>query len=138
MKLLIVDDHDLNLKLLRAQLEGEGHQVVAAADGVEALEILGREPVDGVISDILMPRMDGYRLCMEVRSDARLVHLPFVLYTSTYNSPGDRELAESLGADAYVHKPAPTSRLIGAVVSAANSRQAGAPPPAPAEHEPQP
>ena len=138
MKLLIVDDHDLNLKLLRAQLEGEGHQVVAAADGVEALEILGREPVDGVISDILMPRMDGYRLCMEVRSDARLVHLPFVLYTSTYNSPGDRELAESLGADAYVHKPAPTSRLIGAVVSAANSRQAGAPPPAPAVHEPQP
>ena len=64
MKLLIVDDHDLNLKLLRAQLEGEGHAVLEASDGVEALEVLDRETVDGVISDILMPRMDGYRLCM--------------------------------------------------------------------------
>lgn len=123
MKLLIVDDHDLNLKLLRAKLEADGHEVLDAADGMEALEILQREMVDGVVSDILMPRMDGYRLCMEVRSRPELAGLPFVLYTSTYNSAGDRDLAESLGADAYLAKPAPTERIVSAVRDAAAARQ---------------
>jgi PAS domain S-box-containing protein/diguanylate cyclase (GGDEF)-like protein len=119
MKLLIVDDHDTNLKLLRVQLEIEDHSVVEAGNGVEALEVLARETVDGVISDILMPRMDGYRLCLEVRRDARLHQLPFVLYTSTYNSPADRKLAESAGADAYIEKPAPTRALLDAIEAAA-------------------
>jgi CheY-like chemotaxis protein len=55
---------------------------------------------------------------MEVRARPALAPLPFVLYTSTYNSPGDRELAESVGADAYLTKPAPTVRLIEALTSA--------------------
>lgn len=121
MKLLIVDDHDLNLKLLRAQLESEGHVVAQAVDGIEALELLERETFDGVVSDILMPRMDGYRLCMEVRSRVAIARLPFVLYTSTYNSPGDRKLAESIGADAYLAKPAPVGRIIAALAAAAAS-----------------
>lgn len=120
MKLLIADDHEINLKLLRAQLEAEGHAVVLACDGVEALAALEQETFDGVISDILMPRMDGYRLCMEVRSRPELGRLPFILYTSTYNSQGDRELAESLGADAYISKPAPTSRILSAIMAAAD------------------
>ena len=62
MKILIVDDNMVNLKLIRAQLEAEGHVVTQALDGVEALEWLDGHPVDAVISDILMPRMDGYRL----------------------------------------------------------------------------
>lgn len=120
MKLLIADDHDINLKLLCAQLEAEGHAVVQACDGVEALAALEHEAFDGVISDILMPRMDGYRLCMEVRGRPELASLPFILYTSTYNSKGDRELAESLGADAYIAKPAPTSRILAAIMAAAD------------------
>lgn len=118
MKLLIVDDHEINLKLLRAQLEAEGHDVLQAADGVEALEILATDAVDGVISDILMPRMDGYRLCMEIRQHPGLADLPFILYTSTYNSPSDRKLAESLGADAYLAKPAPLRLLMDALARA--------------------
>ena len=69
MKLLIVDDREIDLTLLRAQLEAEGHAVVDAANGVEALEALDRERLDGIVSDILMPRMDGYRLCVEVRKN---------------------------------------------------------------------
>lgn len=118
MKLLIVDDNAVNLRLLAAQLEGEGHEAVRARNGVEALAALGREAVDGVISDILMPEMDGYRLCLEVRNDHRHAALPFVLYTSTYNSPSDRELAESVGADAYLTKPAPVGQLLSAVEGA--------------------
>jgi CheY-like chemotaxis protein len=67
MKILVVDDVAVNRKLLHATLEAEGHTVVSAANGLEALELLEREPVDAVISDILMPRMDGYRLCHELR-----------------------------------------------------------------------
>src|SRR6185437_14450015 len=69
MNILIVDDNPTNLKLLRAQLEGEGHAIIQAADGIEALGMLAREKVDAIISDILMPRMDGYRLCNEIRKD---------------------------------------------------------------------
>ena len=64
MNILIVDDHLTNLKLLLAQLESEGHTVFEAHDGVDALALLERQRVDAVISDILMPRMDGYE-CVE-------------------------------------------------------------------------
>ena len=116
--LLIVDDNPTNLRLLRAQLEAEGFAVVEAANGVEALEQLAAHAVQGGISDILMPRMDGYRLCLEVRRDPAFAALPFVLYTSTYNSPSDRALAESAGADAYIAKPAPVGALLAALGAA--------------------
>jgi lactoylglutathione lyase len=94
MNLLIVDDHPTNLKLLRAQLEAEGHAVFEANDGVDALAVLERQRVDAVISDILMPRMDGYRLCHEIRKHARLRDLPIIIHTATYLSPGDEKLVE--------------------------------------------
>ena len=59
MNILIVDDHPTNLRLLEAQLRAEGHHVTPTANGVEALGALGREDVDVIVSDILMPQMDG-------------------------------------------------------------------------------
>lgn len=119
MKLLIVDDIAINRRLLQAQLAVEGHDSVEAANGVEALRLLEAETVDGVISDILMPEMDGFRLCLELRKQERLAALPFILYTSTYNSPSDRELATTVGADAYLTKPSPVAAIIDAVLAAA-------------------
>jgi signal transduction histidine kinase len=119
MNLLIVDDQPTNRKLLRAQLEGEGHRVEEASNGVEALEKLARARFDAVISDILMPSVDGFRLCREIRSSATLDRgMPLVLYTSTYSSAGDRQLAEAVGADGYVIKPAPTAVILAAVEEA--------------------
>jgi diguanylate cyclase (GGDEF)-like protein/PAS domain S-box-containing protein len=115
MNLLIVDDNPTNLKLLHAQLEAEGHAALDAADGVEALRVLERKPVDAVISDILMPNMDGYKLCLEIRKSDRFKSLPFIFYTSTYNSPQDRQLAQSVGADHYINKPAPVPVILEAV-----------------------
>ena len=116
--LLIVDDHPANLRLLRAQLEAEGIEVEEASNGVDALHLLREGSFDGVVSDILMPRMDGYRLCIEVRRDTKLAALPFVLYTSTYDSPADRKLALSTGADSYLTKPAPVSQILSALQQA--------------------
>lgn len=115
MHLLIVDDEPNNLKLLHAQLTAEGHSVVAATNGVEALLVLAGESVDGVVSDILMPEMDGFRLCLEIRKQTKLSALPFIFYTSTYSSPQDQQLAKTVGADSYLSKPAPTSVILRAL-----------------------
>jgi CheY-like chemotaxis protein len=112
MKLVIVDDIAINRELLREGFEAEGHTTLEAADGVEALQILNREKVDAVLSDILMPRMDGYRLCHEIRASDRLRDLPIVIYTSTYTSPSDEKLALRLGADKYLRKPAPFETIL--------------------------
>jgi len=115
MNILIVDDRPGNLKLLRYMLEGEGHSVQEATDGIEALAAMNREHMDVVLSDILMPRMDGYRLCHEVRSSERLRETPFIFYTATYLSSEDEKLALDLGADKYIRKPAPVETLVAAV-----------------------
>jgi CheY-like chemotaxis protein len=115
MKLLIVDDIDINRMVLRVAFEDEGHTTVEATDGIEALQILAHEKVDAVVSDILMPRMDGYRLCHEIRTNIRLRDLPIVIYTSTYTSPSDEKLARSLGADRYLIKPSPFQAILAAV-----------------------
>ncbi len=118
MNLLIVEDNPINRKLLRAQLEAEGHEVLDATNGLEALEILDRKRVDGVVSDILMPDMDGYRLCLEIRKKKATSGLPFIFYTSTYSSPQDQRLAKTVGADDYISKPAPTPVLLDALKKA--------------------
>jgi len=79
--------------------------VVEAANGIEALELIERDHVDAVISDILMPEMDGFRLCQKIRNSETLGRLPFILYTSTFDSAADRQLAQSVGADDYVIRP---------------------------------
>jgi CheY-like chemotaxis protein len=115
MNLLIVDDIATSRKLLRVTLEAEGHNTLEAADGVQALQILARETVDAVISDIFMPNMDGYRLCHEIRKSERFYALPFIIYTSTYYSPGDVQLAQAVGADKYLRKPAPIAAMLDAL-----------------------
>jgi CheY-like chemotaxis protein len=112
MNILIVDDIATNRKLLRVTLEAEGHTILEAADGVEALQVLGRETVAAVISDILMPNMDGFRLCHEIRKIEKLHALPFIVYTSTYTSSEDVKLSHSIGADKYLTKPAPTATML--------------------------
>jgi PAS domain S-box-containing protein len=115
MNLLIVDDLAANRTLLRLTLESEGYTVFEAADGVVALQVLAREPVDAVISDILMPNMDGYQLCHEVRTHVRLGNLPFIVYSSTYTSPSDEKLTLAMGADRFIRKPS-AARVIRDVV----------------------
>jgi signal transduction histidine kinase len=115
MTTLIVDDNETNRKLLRLTLEAEGVVTKEAADGVEALALLEHQRVDAIISDILMPRMDGYRLCAQVRESKRLHDLPVIIYSSTYTSPADEQLALNVGADRYITKPAPAQVLLDAI-----------------------
>ncbi|MEK6807345.1 MAG: response regulator [Pseudomonadota bacterium] len=115
MKILIADDNPTNLKLLSAQLHTEGFSVVKAADGVEALATLRREPVDALISDVLMPHMDGYKLCFEVRNDPQLADTPVIFYTATFLSDDDERLGYKMGADKFLRKPAGFREIVAAV-----------------------
>jgi two-component system cell cycle sensor histidine kinase/response regulator CckA len=104
-KILIVDDNSTNLYLLEALLTGHGMTVVTAENGRDALDKARSNPPDLVVTDILMPVMDGYALCREWKADERLRHIPLVFYTATYTEAKDEEFALSLGADRFIIKP---------------------------------
>ncbi len=102
---MIVDDNAQNLYILRFLLESYGYQVMEASNGAEALEKARHDPPHLIISDILMPVMDGFSLCREWKSDRSLKKIPFIFYTATYTDPGDEEFALSLGAERFIIKP---------------------------------
>lgn len=104
-QILIVDDHEQDLYLLKSFLSRSGHQVMEASNGIEALEVAKANPPDVIISDILMPVMDGFSLCHEWTRDESLRKIPFVFYTATYTDPKDEELALRLGAARFIVKP---------------------------------
>jgi PAS domain S-box-containing protein len=104
-EVLIVDDNVENLYLLRALLQGHGFRVAEARHGAEALTQAQQNPPDLIISDLLMPVVDGYTLLRQWKANERLKAIPFIVYTATYTEPRDERLALALGADAFVIKP---------------------------------
>ena len=103
-KALIVDDNSASRYLLKSLLEEE-FEVTEAENGKEALDKAYADPPDLIVSDILMPVMDGYALCRQCKSDDQLKHIPLVFYTATYTEHRDEVFALNLGADRFVLKP---------------------------------
>jgi PAS domain S-box-containing protein len=104
--ILIVDDTPENLYLLRVILEEEGYKVIEAIDGSEGLKKLNEyKNIDLIISDILMPVMDGFLFCQACKEDAQFKQIPFVFYTSTYTEKLDEDFALKLGAVQFLRKP---------------------------------
>ena len=105
MKFLVVEDTEDSRLMLVDQLEVQGYEVESAVNGVEALEMIRTSPPDIIISDIMMPKMDGFELCHQVKRDPQLKKIPFIFYTATYTDPRDEELALALGGVRFIIKP---------------------------------
>lgn len=109
---LIVDDNSTNRKLLREVLQAEGYATVEADDGIEALFALEREAIDIIVCDVLMPNMDGYSLCREVRRRESLKDVFFVLYTAIDFTANDEKMGLELGADRFISKQGSPSVIL--------------------------
>ncbi len=115
MKVLFVDDNRSNRYLVERLLIGHGHSCVSVTNGAEALSRLERESFDVVLSDILMPEMDGFQLCRTLRGNSSVKRIPFVFYTATYTDDKDREFALALGADEFLAKPVEYEQVLAAL-----------------------
>lgn len=114
-RILVVDDDVAGRALLETVFKAHGYETWCACDGTEALDVAREHPVDLVITDILMPKMDGYQLVREWKADPGLSSSPVVFYTATYTEREDRDFADGLGADMFIIKPTDPDELFARV-----------------------
>ena len=126
-RVLFVDDDPVQRKLGRVQLELQGFRVQTADDGVEALAMARAQAFDVIVSDVLMPRLDGFGLCMAIRQDPNLARLPVVLCSNTYLEAEDEALGRRLGASAFVARSAGMAAVADAALAALRQDSVPAP-----------
>lgn len=108
--ILVADDEPVGRHLLTALLDGQGYTLVTAADGLETLEKAHAITPDLVLLDVVMPGLNGFEVCQQLRADPALAEVPIVLVTGL-NDPESRVRGIEIGADAYVNKPVNYSEL---------------------------
>ncbi len=106
-RILLVDDDVHNLMLMESILRADNHETILALDGEEALGKVKSDSPDLIISDVMMPRMDGFELCRAVKSDEEFKNIPFVFYTAAYDKSDDEQFGLSLGAARFLHRSMP-------------------------------
>jgi len=127
--LLVVEDIPNILELLAVTLRFKGYPVETAVNGQEALEVISREHPSLVITDILMPRMDGYTLAHKLRTDPKTNSIPIIFLSATYVTPEDKAFAMSLGAVRFLEKPVDTEEFLLTIAEVLTMGPATIPPP---------
>jgi signal transduction histidine kinase/CheY-like chemotaxis protein len=122
-KILLVDDRPTNRQFLLTLLGYTKHRLFEAADGDEALACVRADRPDLVITDILMPTMNGYEFVQHIRADPELAHMPVIFYTGTYSEPSVQALASSCGVEIILPKPCDPERILAAVNQALHLRE---------------
>jgi len=110
-KVLVVDDEEYIQHILNFSFGAEGYEVITAANGEEAVNIARSEKPDIIVLDIMMPKMDGYEACKQIKADPQTQDIPVILLTAKGREV-DRKLGAEAGADDYVVKPFSPGRLI--------------------------
>lgn len=111
MKILIVEDNDINMKLIKTILKSKGHQMIEAADGEEALREAVKEKPDMILMDIQIPKVDGLEATRRIRAMEDIKLTPIIALTA-HAMEGDREKILEAGCDGYIAKPINTRTFI--------------------------
>lgn len=127
--ILVVEDVPNILDLLAVTLRFKGYPVLTASNGQEALTLIQQEQPAMVITDILMPKMDGFNLVQRIRTNPLTSKIPIVFLSATYVTPEDRDFAMKLGAVRYLEKPVDTENLLLTVAEVLTEGTATVPPP---------
>lgn len=104
LRIMVVDDEIINLRLVSRLLEIEGYEVISAQNGEAALRLIGQSPPDLAFLDVMMPDMDGYELCRRLRQNPKTAGIPIVMLTATVDE-NDRLKGIEAGADDCLPKP---------------------------------
>lgn len=110
--ILIVEDVPHIRELLSVTLNFKGYPVLSAANGQAALDLIAEQPPALIITDILMPKMDGYTLIQKLRSKSSTSRIPIIVLTATYITPEDKAFALSLGVVRFMEKPVDTDEFL--------------------------
>lgn len=119
--ILVVEDVETVANLLKVQLTLRGYNVLTARDGHSALDLVETTTPALIVSDILMPRMDGFTLAHRLRTNPRTAHIPIIFLSATYISGEDERFALTLGAMRFLPKPVDGDQLAEAVAEALNA-----------------
>ena len=103
-KILLVDDEPNVQTIVSARLAAMGFEVLIAQDGQEGLDLARKESPDAILLDLMLPKLDGYKVCRMLKFDKALENIPVIIF-SAKGSDADKKLAEKAGADAYMVKP---------------------------------
>lgn len=125
-RVLVADDDPANREFLRVLLSAQGFQVEVAANGREALAAALRQPPELLVTDLLMPELDGYGLLQRWRAEPSLRERPAIVYTATYTDPRDESLALQMGADAFLVKPLEPQPLMSRILQVLQGARSGA------------
>lgn len=114
MKILIVDDDKITRKILSFYLKSKGHQIITAENGLDAIEKIGVEPVDMIVTDLNMPYMDGLELTRTIRADAVMCGIPVIMITTEADDE-ERKQADEAGVTDYLVKPASADQIAASI-----------------------
>jgi DNA-binding response OmpR family regulator len=104
LRILLVDDESDLVEMVKMRLEANGYEVLVAYDGQEALEKARKEKPDLIILDIMLPKIDGYKVCRILKFDDNYRKIPIVMFSARAQE-SDKETGERVGADVYITKP---------------------------------
>lgn len=110
-KILVVDDSPTQLKLAVESLEKEGYTVVTAADGEDALKVTQAEMPELILLDVIMPKLNGFKVCRKIKTSPKTKHIKVILCTSK-GQESDKFWGKKQGADGYITKPYPEGELL--------------------------
>lgn len=121
-KILIVDDEKDIVETLSFMLKTKGYEILTAYDGEEGLKLAKEERPDLIILDVMMPKINGYKICRLLKYDAKYKNIPIVMVTAR-SQEGDKLIGEETGADKYITKPFEFSDIL-EVISELTDKQA--------------